>query len=53
MDQVHELQILVSKLGKLEIKIPDSLQVRTILSKLPPSWSEYREKIWHSPEIFQ
>ena len=52
MDQVHELQILVSKLAELEIKIPDSLQVGAILSKLPPTWNEYRKKILLSPENF-
>ncbi|GKV25634.1 hypothetical protein SLEP1_g35037 [Rubroshorea leprosula] len=51
MDQVHELQILVSRMSKLEIKIPDSLQVGAILSKLPPSWNDYRKKVLHSDEI--
>ena len=50
MDQVHELQILVSKTTDLEIKVPDSLQVGPILSKLPPSWNEYRKKVLHSAE---
>ncbi|XP_075099495.1 secreted RxLR effector protein 161-like [Nicotiana tabacum] len=27
MDQIHELQILVSKLSDLEVKIPDALQI--------------------------
>lgn len=35
MDQVHELQVLVSKLSELQIKIRDSLQIGAILSKLP------------------
>ncbi|GKV04962.1 hypothetical protein SLEP1_g17039 [Rubroshorea leprosula] len=51
MDQVHELQILVSRMSELEIKIPDSLQVGAILSKLPPSWNDYRKKVLHSDEI--
>ncbi|XP_022717833.1 uncharacterized protein LOC111276355 [Durio zibethinus] len=52
MDQVHELQILVSKLSELEIKVPDSLQVGAILSKLPHSWNGYRKKVMHSTDTF-
>ncbi|XP_022715126.1 uncharacterized protein LOC111274619 [Durio zibethinus] len=52
MDQVHELQILVSKLSELEIKVPDSLQVGAILSKLHPSWNGYRKKVLHSTDTF-
>jgi len=37
MDQVHEIQMLISKLSDLDIKVPDSLQVGAVLSKLPPS----------------
>ncbi|GKV17784.1 hypothetical protein SLEP1_g28245 [Rubroshorea leprosula] len=51
IDQVHELQILVSRMSELEIKIPDSLQVGAILSKLPPSWNDYRKKVMYSDEI--
>lgn len=43
MDQVHELQILVSRLSELEIKIPDALQIGAILAKLPPSWNDFRK----------
>ena len=35
MDQVYELQILVSRLCDLQGIIPKSLQVGTIISKLP------------------
>ncbi|XP_075111769.1 uncharacterized protein LOC142181952 [Nicotiana tabacum] len=48
MDQIHELQILVSKLSDLEVKIPDALQIGAIISKLPSSWNDYRKKILHS-----
>ena len=48
MDQVHENQILTSKLSDLDIKVPDSLQVGVVLSKLPPFWNEYRKKMLHS-----
>ncbi|PKI67163.1 hypothetical protein CRG98_012412 [Punica granatum] len=37
MDQVHELQILVSRLRDLKVIIPESLQVGAIISKLPSS----------------
>ncbi|XP_009798691.1 uncharacterized protein [Nicotiana sylvestris] len=50
MDQIHELQILVSKLSDLEVKIPDALQISAILSKLPSFWNDYRKKILHSSE---
>ncbi|OIT19946.1 hypothetical protein A4A49_61263, partial [Nicotiana attenuata] len=50
MHQIHELQILVSKLTDLEVKIPDALQIGAILSKLPSSWNDYRKKILHSSE---
>ena len=52
MDQVRELEILVSQLGELQIQIPDALQVGAILSKLPSSWNDYRKKILHSSETF-
>ncbi|XP_075096566.1 uncharacterized protein LOC142174633 [Nicotiana tabacum] len=45
MDQIHELQILISK---LKVKIPDALQIGAILSKLPSSWNDYKKKILHS-----
>jgi len=48
MDQIHEIQMLISKLSDLDIKVPDSLQVGAVLSKLPPSWNEYRKKMLHS-----
>ena len=31
MDQVHELQVLLSRLRDLEVKIPDALQIGAIL----------------------
>jgi hypothetical protein len=37
MDQVHEIQMLISKLCDLDIKAPDLLQVGVVLSKLSPS----------------
>ena len=52
MDQVHELQILVSRLRDLEVTVPDTLQIGAILSKLPPSWNNYRKKVLQTPESF-
>jgi len=50
MDQVYKIQILVSKLSDLDIKVLDSLQEKAILSKLFPSWNEYRKKMLHSTD---
>ncbi|PKI51909.1 hypothetical protein CRG98_027742 [Punica granatum] len=52
MDQVHELQILVSRLRDLKVIIPESLQVGAIISKLPSSWNDYRKKLLHMVEDF-
>jgi len=48
MDQVHEIQMLISKLSDLDIKVSDSLQIGVVLSKLLSSWNEYRKKMLHS-----
>ena len=45
MDQVHGLQILVSRLCDLQVVIPKTLQVGTIISKLPLTWNDYRKKL--------
>lgn len=42
MDQMHELQALVSKLKDLKVEVPESLQVGAIIAKLPPIWNGYR-----------
>ncbi|KAL0375582.1 UNVERIFIED_CONTAM: hypothetical protein Scaly_0675800 [Sesamum calycinum] len=52
MDQVHEMQIYVSKLKDLKIKIPEAIQVGAIIAKLPLSWNNYRKKLLHSTEDF-
>lgn len=52
MDQVHELQILVSKLKDLKVLVPESLQVGGIIAKLPPSWNNYRKKLLHTTEEY-
>lgn len=52
MDQVHDLQILISKMSELDVSVPNAIQVGAIFSKLPPSWSNYKKKIHHSIESF-
>ena len=52
MDQVHELQILVSKLKDVKVEVPESLQVGGIIAKLPPSWNGYVKKLLHTAETF-
>ena len=52
LDQVHELQILVSKLKDLKVDVGEPLQVGAIIAKLPPSWNDYRNKMLHSSESF-
>ena len=52
MDQVHELQILVSKLKDVKVEVPESLQVGGIIAKLPPSWNGYMKKLLHTTETF-
>ena len=50
LDQVHELQILVNKLRDWLINIPKSFQVGAIITKLPPSWNNFRKKLLHMSE---
>ncbi|KAL0303193.1 UNVERIFIED_CONTAM: Retrovirus-related Pol polyprotein from transposon TNT 1-94 [Sesamum radiatum] len=52
MDQVHEMQIYVSKLKDLKIEIPKAIQVGAIIAKLPLSWNNYRDKLLHSTKDF-
>ncbi|KAH1098383.1 hypothetical protein J1N35_015304 [Gossypium stocksii] len=52
MDQVHELQVLVSRLRNLKVVILELLQVGAIISKLPSSWNNYRKKFLHMAEDF-
>ena len=52
MDQVHKLQILVSKLKDVKVEVPESLQVGGIIAKLPRSWNGYVKKLLHTTETF-
>ena len=48
MDQAHELQVLISKLMDLKVKVPEALQVVRIIEKLPTNWNDYRKKLLHT-----
>ncbi|KAL0387659.1 UNVERIFIED_CONTAM: hypothetical protein Sradi_2647700 [Sesamum radiatum] len=50
MDQVHEMQIYVSKLKDLKIEIPESIQVGAIVAEIPLSWNNYKNKLLYSTE---
>ena len=52
VDQVHELQVLVNKLRDLKVIVAENLQVGAIITKLPPSWNDYRKKLMHTTEDF-
>lgn len=47
MDQVHQLNIIVSKIKELKVDISESFQVGEVITKLSTSWSYY-----HSSENF-
>ena len=52
MDQVHEFQVLISKLKDLKVVVPESLQVGEIIANLPHSLNDYRKKLLHTTEEF-
>lgn len=52
LDQVHQLQILVSKLKDIKVDVPEPLQVGAIIAELPPTWNDYRKKLVHTTEDF-
>ncbi|KAK5802757.1 hypothetical protein PVK06_030376 [Gossypium arboreum] len=52
MDQVHELQVVISRFRDLKVVILELLQVRAIILKLPLSWNNYRKKLLHMAEDF-
>ena len=49
-DQIHELQIILTKLQDLKVEILESFQAGAIIAKLPQSWNYYRKKFLHSRE---
>lgn len=52
MNQVDDLQVLVSKLKDLKVEVSEPLQVAAIIAKLPQTWNNYRKKLLHTPEDF-
>jgi len=51
MNQVHELQVLISKLKDLRVEVPKALQVRGIIAKHFSSLNDYM-KLFHTTEEF-
>ena len=47
LDQIHDLQMLIMILYKMKVEISKSFQVREIITKLPPSWNDYRKNPLH------
>ncbi|XP_073121784.1 uncharacterized protein [Henckelia pumila] len=47
LDQVHDLQLIVSNLKNAEITLPEPFQVGAIIIKLPYSWNGYKKKLKH------
>jgi hypothetical protein len=52
MDQVHKLQVMISKLKDLKVEVPEALQVGGIIAKLLPSWNDYKKKLLYTTEEF-
>ncbi|XP_073275466.1 uncharacterized protein [Primulina huaijiensis] len=50
MNQVDELQVLVSKLKDLKIEVSEQLQVAAVIAKLPLFWNSYGKKLLHTSE---
>nr|XP_027085067.1 uncharacterized protein LOC113707105 [Coffea arabica] len=42
MDQIHNLQVIVSKLKDYGVEVSESFQVGAIIAKLPPLWNDYQ-----------
>ncbi|XP_024019724.1 uncharacterized protein LOC112091111 [Morus notabilis] len=40
LDQIHELQVIITKLRELKVEISESFQVGAIIAKLPQSWND-------------
>ena len=50
MDQIHNLQVIVSKLKDYGVEVSESFQVGAIIAKLPPLWNDYQKKLLHTSE---
>ena len=51
LDQIQNLQLIVSKLKDLSVEISEAFQVGAIIAKLPSSWNHYQKKLLHTSEI--
>ncbi|XP_024019083.1 uncharacterized protein LOC112090921 [Morus notabilis] len=40
LDQIHELQVIITKLRELKVEISESFQMGAIIAKLPQSWND-------------
>ncbi|KAH0730994.1 hypothetical protein KY289_002182 [Solanum tuberosum] len=49
-EQVQEFQIIANKIVVSVIALDENFHVGAIVSKLPPSWKEYRSKLLHRKE---
>jgi len=52
MDQVHKLQVMISKLKDLKVEFPEALQVGGIIAKLLPNRNDYKKKLLYTIEEF-
>ena len=46
-EQVQEFQLIANKIVISGIALDENFHVGAIVSKLPPSWKEYRSKLLH------
>ena len=47
LDQIHELQVIVTKLRDLKMEISETFLVGAIIAKLPQSSNSYQKKLFH------
>nr|KAJ0203998.1 hypothetical protein LSAT_V11C500296240 [Lactuca sativa] len=45
LEQVHEFQVIVNKLSALSIFIPELILVGAIITKMPPSWKDFSNRV--------
>ncbi|XP_057428708.1 uncharacterized protein LOC130722098 [Lotus japonicus] len=51
-DQIHEFENIVYDMKLKGIVLPDVMLVTFMISKLPPSWSDFARSLKHKPEGF-
>lgn len=51
-DQVHDFENIIYDMKMKEIVFPDIMLVSLLISKLPPSWSEFARSLKHKPDHF-